>query len=145
MVRAQNALPKLSELPPWEADIQELLHRFEEAVAQGRPFTFATFKDLWKAMSFSFIFEVTSPSPNQAIFFSFLRKTLRSCFMRDSEDAGAYLACLTYSPCMLHNKACDAMNFCQECSISFTPDWPMRKWQMLQALLKVEERKVLTK
>lgn len=58
MVRASNRLPKLAELPPWEHDIQELLHRFDQAVYEGQDCSFPTFKQLWQEMNFSYIFEV---------------------------------------------------------------------------------------
>ncbi len=58
MVRGRVVLPKVGRLPPAEEDLQELLHRFEEAVFQGEPLTFATFKRLWKEMTIHFIFEV---------------------------------------------------------------------------------------
>lgn len=61
MVRGRVVLPKVDQLPPSEEDVQELLHRFEEAVFLGEPFNFATFKRLWKEMTFSFIFEVRDP------------------------------------------------------------------------------------
>jgi len=58
MVRGRVVLPKVDQLPPAEEDLQELLHRFEEAVFEGEPCSFATFKRLWKEMAISFIFEV---------------------------------------------------------------------------------------
>ena len=58
MVRARPALPKLAKLPPTEADLQELLYRFELAVHKGEPCAFATLRKLWQAMQFSFVFEV---------------------------------------------------------------------------------------
>lgn len=52
------ALPKEAALPPPEADIQELLYRFEEAVHQGAPCSFATLRELWLKMNFALVFEV---------------------------------------------------------------------------------------
>lgn len=45
-------------IPAHEQDVYRLLDRFEHCVAEGAPLTFATFKNLWKELSFSFIFEV---------------------------------------------------------------------------------------
>ena len=58
MVRAKPLLPKLSELPAAEEDLQELLYQYDEAVYNGAPFTFATFRTLWQENNISYLFEV---------------------------------------------------------------------------------------
>ena len=58
MVRAKPLLPKLSELPAAEEDLQELLYQYEEAVYSSAPFTFATFRRLWQENNISYLFEV---------------------------------------------------------------------------------------
>lgn len=58
MPRRDARIPKLAKLPSWEADCQELLYRFEEAVFTGAPMAFSTLRNLWQEMHFSFIFEV---------------------------------------------------------------------------------------
>lgn len=51
---------------PREADVYRLLVAFEIAVEMGKPMTFTTFKQLWQARHFSFIFEANnSPSLHQ--------------------------------------------------------------------------------
>ena len=67
MVRARPLLPKLSELPAAEEDLQELLHQYEEAVYSGAPFIFATFRTLWQENNSSYLFEVGAVTPAKAV------------------------------------------------------------------------------
>lgn len=72
---------------PVEADVYRLLIAFEIAVHGGQALAFETFKQLWQARQFSFIFEVCMSSDtwwtNYAYFYSVMHASEYSLFLFD--------------------------------------------------------------
>ena len=54
-------------VPAHEQDVYRLIHRYESAVADGAPANLETFRGVWHALAFGFVFEVRWHPPSRPL------------------------------------------------------------------------------